>query len=438
MSEKGIAGGMGRTALAFLTASLLTLIAAAGQDIEMLRYQPDAEFYYRMAEAGPDGVLLPFGRRVLYPLTVRLFSGIAGIHASFFAVGTACYFLFLFIVFQQLFQRIRFPILLSILLTAVPATFGIYKYLYLPHAFSLALTAIFFILLLAGRFFTAMPVLFAVLLTRDEGIILAAAFAAAIFFSGKSMKSPVSRCFLLLADAASVIAASAILRHMNPGADNIHEMSRPVFLVGKVSYYFLRNVFGIVLWADTWKDLDFYAQAPLWSRPVPQWLAAVSSVREIGLYAFQPKEAFLVWIKMLTLFGTAPAVIAAFLRKGIFRFAEFSPASLVILFYSIALFMLAPFVGTATEAYIYMSWGLIFLIMPQALLRAAECRPLLVYEVLAVYVLTAWIPYLFSKLWAEDSWIYCFVVLAGAFVLNGFCFVRVNLTGRGKKGVTPI
>jgi hypothetical protein len=142
----------------------------------------DAGSYIQMAEGHPDNVLLHHARRMFHPWVVGRLRWIAGTDIAFLIVGVLSLFLFLWIVLTHLHRDRRYGLPASFGFVFLPYLFILFHDLYLLSSDALFPGPVRR-LLASGpekKYLAGVILLLPMSLTRDEAVIIAAAFLAVI------------------------------------------------------------------------------------------------------------------------------------------------------------------------------------------------------------------------------------------------------------------
>ena len=326
--------------IAIPTAALLAAIvcAAALPPVQTPGSQGlEADSYLATAAGLYDRAYLYYATRVLPPLTA---------HAIAYAIGVslpdgfrilACASLFILFVSVAALMGDTSLVLLLVIPSAIVA----FQHYYLGEIFHAALTAVFFVLFGLNEWL-AIPLLFLLQLTRESSTILSAVTLAVML-----RRNPQYSVAAMLAAAAGIYVASLFA----VGVPNPHHLPAVIFYALKLAYNFALNLFGLAFWTDTNAATIFCH--PLWTIAVH-----LGAIRRVGFCGFEWWHPVLTLVAMGLSFGVMPLMLV----RG-WRIAASSPrADLRIAFwYGLANFVLAPFIGTTVDRYVFYAWPLFWI-----------------------------------------------------------------------------
>jgi hypothetical protein len=365
------AHGPGPAFIAFVGASLLTLLLDLAIAPRLIIPSFDAVDYYAMA-AGSHGLARYFyGGRLLHPLVVGAVSTLthAPLALAFYVTNIAALFVFLFFLFLYPLSAEARPdfrhAFLMFAMAAVPALTMPITSFYWQDIFHAALLAIFFFVLRCSPYF-ALPVLFALHLTRESTMLLTGTLVTAALIQGRRR----------FAAMAAIVGAAAMTAtsHFITGPGNKHQLPAPVFDLMKVGYNFAANILGAVLWTDTIAATTTM-YPPIWKMKVPaSW--HLHAIREIGFGGFEPFYPLHTLVVMLCAFGVLPVLVfrsCRLLRWRTLRVVDFP--WLVVVLYGALSFLMTPLIGSNStlERYVFYAWP-IFLFATWPMLNRAAAQ----------------------------------------------------------------
>lgn len=351
------------------TALLIGTVVVLSQieDFQTFRSVADAGSYISMAEGHSEGVFLHHAERVLYPWVVGQVASLVGVDGAFLAVATASLIAFLSLLLHVLVHHARQGVAFSAGFIGLPCVFLVYREMYLPTLFFMALSALYWVLLLRRKRIVSVLVLALLILTRQEGVIVAIITVAVVLWR-RSRETETRERRALAVFAAGILAASfvagLIIKGSTPGNTNLHHVSGVVFAVLRIPLFAMRNLLGVMHWVDTYRAIDWYTHEPILSWAAPAWMQHMSSIREIGIYEWSPLSIMETAIYLLTSFGVAPVILWFFLRRRHVRIGERSVAEQTLCLAGLALYLLSPVMGPPGLRYYTSGWPAFLMFVP--------------------------------------------------------------------------
>jgi|GEM_PF-1178384 len=356
----------------------------------------DSAAYLAIAEGNISEVASPFPKRLLYPL---LAGGVARatrleLPDAFLLLNMISLAVFAYCVASFLARLTGSPWLaLPLLLTPFPMES--LELAYIPDLFLTALTAVFFLLLLNGRYRWGLVVLFIAFLARESTMLLCASCAAVAFSRRNKMLLYGSLGVLILG-----LFFSALFAKM--GLPNIHLMPDILYMACKVPYNFLSNVLGIFIWSDIRNEVGI----PFITWQLPAFLHVADQEIGICLDWRLPVNTLVVF---LTIFGSGPLFAGKFLRHWR-QLPRLPLAVQLALVYGLISFVLGTSLGNWTERLLGYGWpafwiGVVYLCHRTYRLRKSELAFLV-----SCYLLICWLPPLLGYT-RQSNHIFCLTVL---------------------------
>jgi hypothetical protein len=343
----------------------------------------DSYAYIALAE-GQGNVVRPFSQRVLHPAFVRLLSEATGldIHASFCLAGIIALVVFTLSV-TTIFASLGLHPVLALPVLLTPFLLSAFILYYFPDLMHAALVGVFFLLYRNKHYWWGLPVLLALVLTRESTALLTLAI---LYVALKNRR---------YADGAAALAVTALgfllVGFLTGPSANRHALSTLAYLPGKVLFNFSRNVLGFPLWTNTLGDCE-----PLHKIAVPGWLPS-GSIHTVGVCAFNPLFPLRTFAVMLTIFGTAPTILAWKLHRA--RHEGGSPLSpwiLLALVYGLVSFLAGPVLGAQVGRLCGYGWPAFWLAMPALAFPELRTDARVLLALLALSVATCWVIYPFG------------------------------------------
>lgn len=366
---------------------ILTYIGGYSQ----FKTSQDAGSYIQMAEGHPENVLLHHARRMFHPWVVGRLRWIAGTDIAFLIIGVLSLFLFLWIVLTHLHRDRTYGLPACFGFVFLPYLFILFHDLYLQTLFFLALSAVFWVLILKKKYLAGMILLLPMSLTRDETIIIVAAFLAVILLK-KQKDLARTPAFLFSAALLTTTGGGAVLTSLLTQANtNINKMSQLLFSVLRLPLFFFENLTGLQHWLDTYKALPTYTHPPLVVFDLPSWFQKFSIIKQAGVYEWSLILPATLVLLLLSAFGTGPTILYFFWKKTRFKELGDSLALNVMLLSGGLIFVLSPALGPPVIRYFVNAWPLFFLVMPVLLKNLWTAGKSEMSRILGVYFVSGWL-----------------------------------------------
>jgi hypothetical protein len=322
---------------------------------------PDSEFYQALARGEIHQVNRPFAQRVLHPLGARLLHE-AGLPytAAFVIIATLALFVFTAAVAALLPPEL--PALGVAALLIMPLSIYMFVDAYLPDLMFAAATAVLLLLLrrFNARAWTALALL-PLFLIRESTILFAVVWLVVAWRRGP-------RKVALAVAAASVVGYLVAGRIGAEGAPSLHNVSGPLYLIGKLPFNAVKNLFGLPLWTNdvdtTWAGCNAW-----WHTSLPTGLH-VGSIQAVGLCQFNATYPLTTLAAWLTLFGVAPTVLAVLWWRQ--RWQPRPVWVQVALWVGAISFVIGPVLGASQVRLIGYAWPAMLIGMPWLLVRAGS------------------------------------------------------------------
>jgi hypothetical protein len=320
---------------------------------------PDSDFYQALARGEIHQVNRPFAQRVLHPLSARLLHE-AGLPYTAAFVVIAGLALIAFTVTVAVLLPRELPALGVAALLIMPLSVSMFADAYLPDLMFAAATAS--LLLLLRRFGTSAWTALALVplfLIRESTLLFAVVWLAVAWRRGlRKVALAVAG-----ASAAGYLVASRIGAE---GAPSLHNVSGPLYLVGKVPFNAMKNLFGLPLWTND-VDATWAGCSAWWHVPLPTGLR-LGSIDAVGLCPFTATYPLTTLAAWLALFGVAPTVLAVLWWRQ-----RWQPRPMwvqVALWLGAISFVLGPALGAAQVRLVGYAWPAMLVGMPWLLVRA--------------------------------------------------------------------
>ena len=346
----------------------------------------DSRSYLAMAQNGPSQILSPFSKRMLYPWLAGTLARTTGcsIRSAFLGLNLIALLALAFFLAEILRAAVGKP-LLALLFLLTPFPLEGFELAYLPDLFHTALTAAFFLLLLRKETWNyALVILFLAFLTRESTLLIC---LIAVWLAWRRSEKR------LAMGAGAVLAAGGMASSFfgRLGKPNLHHLPDFIYMIGKVPYYFLLNLFGVRVWSDlrpeqgtpfvTWRlpaGFHFTADQVI-GLAYPDWHCPIHTL-----------------IVLLTVFGVGPLLVVCFWRR-MGKVRDLPLAIELALVYGAISYVLGPLLGDWTERLFGYAWPVFWITLPCLMLKYGPRLPAR-QEVLlwACYSVSCWWPRFFD------------------------------------------
>jgi len=369
--------------------SLLVILPQIG-GFSHFKTTQDAGSYILMAQGNPDNVLLHHARRMFHPLVVGSLRWIAGTDIAFLIVGVLSLFLFLWIVLTYLHRDRTYSLPACFGFVFLPYLFILFHDLYVQTLFFLALSAVFWLLILKKRYLAGVSLLFLMGLTRDETVIIAAAFLAVILL--KKQRDLTKRPAFLFSAAVLLTTAGGVFltSFLTRSNTNINKLSQFLFSVLRLPLFLFTNLTGLQHWLDTYKVLPDYTHPPMVVFDLPAWFQKFSAIKQAGIYEWNLILPATLLLLILSAFGTGPTILYFFWKKTKFKELRGSLALNAMLLFGCLIFVLSPALGPPVLRYFVNAWPLFFLVMPVLLKTLWTVDKGETRRILGIYFISSW------------------------------------------------
>lgn len=334
------------TVVAF-TSVVFTVALWVGARMGNMWVQPDADSYMGMAEGKP--AMLPFASRQLGPQMVRAVMSWfhVSLQTAFMGQGMIA-LLFLIVTTGFLLVRSGAPRWTMWALAGMMFWGFQFNALVMPDLLYAALLCCFMLLLRQRQVLLACAMMFPLTLCRESTLLTLVCFLIA---GWRRLKwSEIATALV------SIVAAMAVVKRLAANALPNHEHISPtLYLVAKMPWNLVQNIFGIGLWANLNKACD----VPKWQMPFH-----LGPLTAIGTCGFFPEVLHQTYGIGMAIFGLLPVLVWA-LRKQIVRSGGREDLMLrFALVYGIVSFLLAPLLGASFLRLYGYSWPLFLIALP--------------------------------------------------------------------------
>ena len=318
----------------------------------------DSEQYLKIAQGDIAQVQSPFSKRAFYPWLASASAKIFDVPlASAFLWVNLLSFLALAFCLAEILRITTGKPLTALLFLLTPLVLEGFELAYMPDLFHMALTSLFFLLLLQDAKKLCLLVLFVCFMARENTLLLCL-FTAGLGWIHREKLMAFGSLVVLIGG----MIATFIFGKM--GQPNPHHLPDFLYMLGKVPYYLLLNLFGVRIWSSVRAD----AGTPLVTWHLPNW-TRIGTDNMVGITAPDWHFPVLTLIVWLTVFGVGPAILWFLLRdRGDVKSLPF--AVKLALIYGLFSFFLGPFLGDWIGRLTGYGWPAFWIAMP-----ALFCMP---------------------------------------------------------------
>jgi hypothetical protein len=309
----------------------------------------DARFYIAMATGDYGHVMQPFASRQLGVLVVTGWMHLlhCTVETGFLIEGAAS-IVFTLVAIYYLALKTTAPRWFLFAMAFVPFWAFLLQDLVLPDLWYSALLALLLLLLEEEHMLAAAVMMFPLMLSRESTSLTLACFLIATWQRLRWK----DRVVAVISTLAGNVAVKHLAMHAQPNSENLPES---IYMLAKVPWNFMNNVFGLVPWSNV--NTQFCA--------VPQWAFHVhfGQVQAIGICGFSVTGWVLLSDAVLNEFGLLPLLLGFLWWRG----RKLSPTSVLLRFtllYGAASLVLAPVLGTWAARLIGYAWPIFFVALP--------------------------------------------------------------------------
>jgi hypothetical protein len=384
------------------------------------KFDVDSRWYVDIAEGRMRDVIKPFANRALVPLLSGLLARTlhVGTDTAFLILGTLS--LSVFVCSITLIARAYIPILAIVALQISPFMTSMLRDYYLPDVFHAGVLGAFFVCLLKERFWLSIALLCLANVTRESTIILTLVVVA--LSTHRRQWAIAAAAIVATALGASIAGYAA--RFSQP---NIHHIGDLAYILLKVPFNFMKNLFGLVLWTNTLAANmpEAFPRDPQWMVSVPAWLPS-GSIHSVGFYEFNPWYPVLTLIVLLSTFGVVPTFVLSDLRNSASRRSLLRDAPfwvLVALIYGLFSFVLGTSIGASIDRLVGYGWPCFFIAFPFMLARDNLADNKLLNRFVATSFAACWVPCLFREMSSIGTAV---AVIGALLLLHALAWREIN------------
>ena len=388
-------------------------------------FDVDSQHYIEIAEGRIYNVIKPFSNRILHPIVAGTIAKVAhfSTELSFLTIGILALVVLLTAVFLVTKASSSRPtVIIAFLLT--PFLVGLFQQYYLPDMFHAAILGLFFLCLGRNKLWWTLALLFLLYITRESTILLS--LTVALISVYKRWWRTLLGIIIVTCLGITVSTYASSL-----GQPNIHATSDLVYMLGKIPYNFLKNIFGIVLWTNTMaaNSPTTFPNTPLLTVAVPSWLP-FGAIHNVGFYTFAPLYPFSTVNTLLTTFGALPVLVLldlARFRRNMFNSHNASPIIMAALMYGLLSFFVGTSIGASVSRLVGYGWPAFWIASPLLLWQYHRCDNRFFLRFLSYHTTICWLPFLLAKIGVQKTPL-VITSLYLALVLYGFAITEIRRT----------
>jgi hypothetical protein len=379
----------------FVACLTVLFVAVAIGYYGLMRSQPydgDSVNYIAMAEGRVSEVHKPYTARVLHPAFAGFLSRTTGlsVDASFFVTNVMCLAVLVRVGISLVLRQVP-SVQLAMAIVLAPVVLLEFREIYMPDIMHAAFAAVFFLLLVRGALWYAVPLLFLMQVTRESTLLLTffvflfAAYHRKFWFAGAAI-------------VFTILGMGVVSRVAGEGQGNVHGASALVYFVGKVPFNALPNLFGVQIWTNTHakNDPETFPDEPLVTFDLPSWLPS-GSMRQVGIYKFNLVTPLTTLRIFMNYLGIVPSLVflAMFWKRWrLTRQDELSFASQIALAYGVTSYLLVPFLGASIGRYVAYAWPMAWVATPELLARNFDTNHRFIGRLASLQAIACWTPLL--------------------------------------------
>ncbi|MEM2352370.1 MAG: hypothetical protein QXT26_08195 [Thermoproteota archaeon] len=374
-------------------------------------FDVDSKYYKDIAEGRIYNVVKPFSNRILHPIIVGMMRKFFGINTdlSFFVVGVLSLIVLVLGVSLIAKSIIPYPAVIAFLLS--PFLLQLFRDYYLPDIFHAAILALFFVCLLHSKTRMALLCLFLLHLTRESTLLL----TLIILILGLHRRLWEITVGAILVAVVGIIITSYVA---NLGQPNIHDLNDVVYMLFKVPYNFLRNVFGLILWTNTLasNNPEAFPQEPLLKISVPSYLP-LGAIHSLGIYGFNASYPLSTITHLLSTFGVLPSFVVFNLNKlkrQLMKGEVHMVFSLALL-YGLLSFVIGTSVGASVSRLIGYGWPCFWIACPYIIRLYYHSNRKFLARLLLYHILACYFPFLLTIIPVKTTFlkiiVLCFLLI---------------------------
>jgi hypothetical protein len=385
-------------------------------------YAPDAEFYRLLALGNRGAVPAPFSARILGPAVAGWLGRVSGlgVDTGFLLLGLVCLIALLALTAGLLWAW-RAPLVIFAAIFLMPFWVDVFHDYYLPDLLHAAILAAILLCLFSGYTVLGLLLLFPAYLARESTVLVAGCL---VFACWRRIRLPSA-----MVGVVAISCAILVSRHYGQaGRPSIHDLSGGVYILGKLSWSFLKNILGLPLWTNTLPECT-----PIWVRPIPSGyhLGAIRSVGMCQPSLWGPARLLLAWFGM---FGIGPALALALWRNLALPPPALTTGRVIVLrfciVYGLISILITPLLGASADRLVEYGWPFYFVVVPWFLATSYNLQSLRSSGFLLLHLLTCWLAWIGFRQ-AMPS--YLFAALA-VIALNGMSYALIRRSWRAPSG----
>jgi hypothetical protein len=279
-------------------------------------------------------------------------------------------------------RLINFPNIVIFFIAFNPLTTFYFNQYYIPDMFFNALLSLLLLLSFCCCYLASSIVLILMFLTRETTIILSAVIIIILYLNKKK-----EAYYYLIATILGLMGLMIIKLYAGP---NIWGLPEPVYLIIRIPYHTLLNLFGISIVTNV---VPFCK--PILNFELPKILQFYK-FRSIGICPWSYEHLLFVVSIVLSVFSIAPLILVKKVYKKHIKIENI--LMLIVYYYGMIMFVISFFISCDIYRVIGYGWPLFWLTIPYLLEKIYKdklysLRPLLIY-----YIIVNWTIFISTKI----------------------------------------
>ncbi len=332
--------------------ALIVILIGVGMSVLNLwdGFDSDSGFYLSMSLGEFDGINAPFRQRVLQPILAGGLNVILGYGVGHFIIAIGSLGALVSGIWWLL-KKYHVPNIWAIAGFAGIWVPVLTTEIFLPDFLAAALF-VAVLIFIQKKQWGAVTLLFCPLVMIRESYLIAGLILLVLMLRKKQFIDGI----LMF---SSGLVGYLIAMWMSAGASNTHGLGGVAYLLMKMPFNFIKNMFGLPIWTNTLAE--HFTLAPIWKMELPNWLQ-VGGINQIGLTAWQGDWMALNWLLVLCSFGLFNMLLLVN-RKVLLQNDSNLFIRFVILYGGVTL-VIAPLSGASVQRLYPYAWPLMAIAIP--------------------------------------------------------------------------
>ncbi len=364
--------------------------------------QADSDWYRALAQGQFDKVIQPFASRGLEPFLVRVIDHISNFNVDVtFAVLSSISLLTCFWALILLLPNTPSKLLWISGILFSPVWTTLFHAFLLPDIFHAALLSIFCVFLKKERYMESALMFVPMFAARESTVLILAIFLICLLGRAKFK-------IAMVAVTSSLLGIGLEKWLVLGTRGNRHNISQFAYLIGKLPFNLLKNVFGVQLWSNT--ILSSYRPSHVFH--LPNW-HIFGDISVIGLGKWEPFLPIGTVLLWLGTFGILPAVLLTATRGGFKSYPRLSIFLNFCILYGASAFLAGPALGASVYRLVAYGWPAFTCGLPQLRPNLFENRRIL----LVVHLAASWFAW-----FAYENRSHALVIIATLVTMSSWLF----------------